>query len=130
MRIQTVTNQEAVLFPVSLSLSVSPEQADAGAALILTATAECPEDYDLSDDPVLFVDAAGREIGSAPLVALEENDFGAEITVIASVELGQYEYSAVLMPVDGDGVAQGGAHAQAPWSDQAPPPYINPWDKP
>ncbi len=66
-----MTSPEAVLFPVSLSLSISPEEADAGATLTLKAVAECPEEYDLSGDQISFHDAAGREIGSASLAALE-----------------------------------------------------------
>ena len=69
-----MTSQEAVLFNVSLSLSISPQEADAGAALTLAAVAKCPEHYDLSGDPVLFFDAAGHEVGRAPLVAFEGND--------------------------------------------------------
>ena len=42
-----MNGQEAVLFPVSLSLSISPQEVDAGAELTLKAVAECPEDYDL-----------------------------------------------------------------------------------
>src|SRR5438552_394516 len=93
-----MNGQEAVLFPVSLSLSILPEEADAGTALTLKAVAECPEQYDLSGDPVLFLDATGHEVGRAPLAALEGNDFGAEITVTAPIELGEYGYSIVLMP--------------------------------
>src|ERR1051326_1083448 len=59
----SMNGQEAVLFPVSLSLSISPQEVDAGAALTLKAVAECPEDYDLSGDQISFRDAAGREIG-------------------------------------------------------------------
>src|SRR5207237_10766981 len=44
----SMNGQEAVLFPVSLSLSISPQEADAGTALTLKAVAECPEQYDLS----------------------------------------------------------------------------------
>src|SRR3954466_14416045 len=72
----SMNGQEAVLFPVSLSLSISPQEVDAGAALTLKAVAECPEQYDLSSDPVLFFDAAGHEVGRAPLAALEGSDFG------------------------------------------------------
>ncbi len=54
-------SQEAVLFPVSLSLSISPQEADASAALTLEAVAKCPEDYDLSGDPVSFFDAAAMK---------------------------------------------------------------------
>ena len=79
-----MNGQEAVLFPVYLRLSISPQEADAGTALTLKAVAECPEQYDLSDDPVLFIDATGHEVGRAPLAALEGNDFGAEITVTRS----------------------------------------------
>src|SRR5215472_9517293 len=94
----SMNGQEAVLFPVSLSLSISPQEADAGTALTLNAVAECPEQYDLSGDPVLFLDATGHEVGRAPLAAREGNDFGAEITVTAPIELGEYGYSIVLMP--------------------------------
>jgi hypothetical protein len=104
-----MNGQEAVLFPVSLSLSISPQEADAGTALTLKAVAECPEQYDLSGDPVLFLDATGHEVGRAPLAALEGNDFGAEITVIAPIELREYGYSIVLMPAADDGVAHAGA---------------------
>jgi len=88
-----MNGQEAVLFPVSLSLSISPQEADAGTALTLKAVAECPEQYDLSGDPVLFLDATGHEVGRAPLAALEGDDFGAEITVTAPIELGEYGLS-------------------------------------
>ncbi|HTB41755.1 MAG TPA: hypothetical protein VK777_32020, partial [Reyranella sp.] len=91
-----MNGRESVLFPVSLSLSISPQEVDAGAELTLKAVAECPEDYDLSGDQISFHDAAGREIGSAPLAVLEEDGFGAEIIVTAPVELGEYGYSAVL----------------------------------
>ncbi len=109
----SMNGQEAVLFPVSLSLSISPQEADAGTALTLKAVAECPEQYDLSGDPVLFLDATGHEVGRAPLAALEGNDFGAEITVTAPIELGEYGYSIVLMPAADDGVAHAGAKAGA-----------------
>src|SRR6185436_12741510 len=66
-RSQTMTSQEAVLFNVSLSLSISPQETDAGATLTLKAVAECPEQYDVSGEPVLFLDATGHEVGSAPL---------------------------------------------------------------
>src|SRR3977135_4420452 len=94
----SMNGQEAVLFPVSLSLSISPQEADAGTALTLKAVAECPEQYDLSGDPVLFLDATGHEVGRAPLAVLEGNDFGAEITVTAPIELGEHRYSIALMP--------------------------------
>src|SRR5215467_7366765 len=77
----SMKGQEAVLFPVSLSLSISPREVDAGAELTLKAVAECSEDYDLSGDQISFHDAAGREIGSAPLAVVEEDGFGAEIIV-------------------------------------------------
>ena len=114
-----MNGQEAVLFPVSLSLSISPQEVDAGAELTLKAVAECPEEYDLSGDQISFHDAAGREIGSAPLAALEENGFGAEIIVTAPVELGEYGYSAVLMAAESDGVAHAGAKAEARCSVKA-----------
>src|SRR5712671_2486286 len=104
MRTQSMPSQEAVLFPVSLSLSISPQEAYAGAALTLKAVAECPQEYDLSGDQISFHDAAGREIGSAPLAVLEDG-FGAEIIVTAPVELGEYGYSAVLTAAESDGVA-------------------------
>src|SRR5947208_16955355 len=80
----SMNGQEAVLFPVSLSLSISPQEVDASAELTLKAVAECPED--LSGDQISFHDADGREIGSAPLAALEEDGFGAEIIVTAPAE--------------------------------------------
>ena len=104
-----MNGQEAVLFPVSLSLSISPQEVDAGAELTLKAVAECPEDYDLSGDQISFHDAAGREIGSAPLAVLEEDGFGAEIIVTAPVELGEYGYSAVLTAAESDGLAHAAA---------------------
>jgi hypothetical protein len=125
-----MTSQEAVLFNVSLSLSISPQEADAGAALTLAAVAKCPEHYDLSGDPVLFFDAAGHEVGRAPLVAFEGNDFGAEITITAPIELGEYGYSTVLMPADGDGVAHAGASAGARCRVKAHDVHINAWDIP
>jgi hypothetical protein len=125
-----MTSREAVLFRVSLRLSISPEEADAGAALTLTATAECPDDFDLSDDPVLFLDGAGHELGSAPLAALEENDFRAGITITAPIELGEYGYSAVLVPAEGDDVAHAGARAEARCSVKAHDVYVNVWDIP
>ena len=125
-----MTSQEAVLFNVSLSLSISPQEADAGAALTLAAVAKCPEHYDLSGDPVLFFDAAGHEVGRAPLVAFEGNDFGAEITITTPIELGEYGYSTVLMPADGDGVAHAGASAGARCRVKAHDAHINAWDIP
>jgi hypothetical protein len=121
---------EAVLFPVSLSLSISPEEVDAGAAVTLKAVAECPQEYDLSGDQISFHDAAGREIGSAPLAALEGNDFGAEITVTAPIELGEYGYSAVLIPAEGDGVAHAGARAEARCTVKPHDIHMNAWDIP
>jgi hypothetical protein len=125
-----MNGQEAVHFPVSLSLSVSPQEADAGAALTLKAVAECPEQYDLSGDPVLFLDATGHEVGRAPLAALEGNDFGAEITVTAPIEPGEHGYSTVLMPADGDGVAHAGAKAGACCMVKAHDVHLNAWDLP
>ncbi len=125
-----MNGQEAVIFPVSLSLSISPEEADAGTALTLKAVAECPEQYDLSGDPVLFLDATGHEVGKASLAAVEGNDFGAEITVTAPIELGEHGYSAVLMPADGDGVAHAGARAEARCTVKAHDVHINAWDIP
>ena len=125
-----MNGQEAVLFPVSLSLSISPQEADAGTALTLKAVAECPEQYDLSGDPVLFLDATGHEVGRAPLAALEGNDFGAEITVTAPIEPGEHGYSTVLMPADGDGVAHAGASAGARCRVKAHDVHINAWDIP
>ena len=125
-----MNGQEAVLFPVSLSLSISPQEADAGTALTLKAVAECPEQYDLSGDPVLFLDATGHEVGRAPLAALEGNDFGAEITVTAPVELGEYGYSTVLMAAASDGVAHAGAKAGARCSVKAHDVHLNAWDVP
>ena len=125
-----MTSQEAVLFNVSLSLSISPQEADAGAALTLAAVAKCPEHYDLSGDPVLFFDAAGHVVGRAPLVAFEGNDFGAEITITAPIELGEYGYSTVLMPADGDGVAHAGASAGTRCRVKAHDVHINAWDIP
>src|ERR1700760_3832227 len=103
-----MNGQEAVLFPVSLSLSISPQEPDAGTPLTLKAVAECPEQYDLSGDPVLFLDATGHEVGGAPLAARGGSDFGAEITIPAPIECGEYGYSIVLMPADADGVAHAG----------------------
>ena len=125
-----MNGQEAVLFPVSLSLSISPQEVDAGAELTLKAVAECPEDYDLSGDQISFHDAAGREIGSAPLAVLEEDGFGAEIIVTAPVELGEYGYSAVLTAAESDGVAHAGARAEARCSVKAHDAYLNAWDVP
>ena len=125
-----MNGQESVLFPVSLSLSISPQQVDAGAELTLRAVAECPEDYDLSGDQISFHDAAGREIGSAPLAVLEEDGFGAEIIVTAPVELGEYGYSAVLTAAESDGVAHAGARAEARCSVKAHDAYLNAWDVP
>ena len=125
-----MNGQEAVLFPVSLSLSISPQEADAGTALTLKAVAECPEQYDLSGDPVLFLDATGHEVGRAPLVALEGNDFGAEITVTAPIELGEYGYSIVLMPAADDDVAHAGAKAGARCTVKAHDVHLNAWDLP
>src|ERR1051326_1721107 len=126
----SMNGQEAVLFPVSLSLSISPQEVDAGAALTLKAVAECPEQYDLSGDPVLFFDAAGHEVGRAPLAALEGSDFGAEITITAPIELGEYGYGTRLMPADGDGVAHAGARAEARCIVKAHDVYLNAWDIP
>jgi len=123
-----MNGQEAVLFPVSLSLSISPQEADAGAALTLKAVAECPEQYDLSGDPVLFLDATGHEVGKAPLAALEGNDFGAEITVTAPIEPGEHGYSTVLMPAEGDGVAHARASADARCRVKPHDVHINAWD--
>src|SRR5262245_25683920 len=125
-----MNGQEAVLFPVSLSLSISPQEVDAGAELTLRAVAECPEDYDISGDQISFHDAAGREIGSAPLAVLEEDGFGAEIIVTAPVELGEYGYSAVLTAAESDGVAHAGARAEARCSVKAHDAYLNAWDVP
>jgi hypothetical protein len=125
-----MTSREAVLFPVSLSLSISPQPVDAGAALTLKAVAECPEEYDLSGDPVLFLDATGHEVGSAPLAALEGNDFGAEIAITAPIEPGEHGYSAVLMPAEGDGVAHAGAKAGARCTVKAHDVHLNAWDIP
>src|SRR5262245_35938174 len=125
-----MNGQEAVLFPVSLSLSISPEEVDAGAALTLKAVAECPEQYDLSGDPVLFLDAAGREVGRAPLAALEGSDFGAEITITAPIELGEYGYGTRMMPADGDGFAHAGARAEARCTVKAHDVHLNAWDVP
>jgi len=125
-----MNGQKAVLFPVSPSLSISPQEADAGALLTLKAVAECPEEYDLSGDQISFHDAAGREIGSAPLAALEGNDFGAEIAVTAPIELGEYGYSTVLMPAEGDGFAHAGASAEARCRVKAHDTYLNAWDIP
>lgn len=125
-----MTSQEAVLFNISLSLSILPQEADAGATLTLKAVAECPEQYDLSGDSVLFVDATGHEIGSAPLAALEGNDFGAEITVTAPIELGEYGYGSVLMPAEGDGVAHAGAKAGVRCTVKAHDVHLNAWDIP
>jgi hypothetical protein len=125
-----MNDQETILFPVSLSLSISPQEADAGTALTLKAVAECPEQYDLSGDPVLFLDATGHEVGKASLAALEGNDFGAEITVTAPIELGEHGYSTVLMPADGDGVAHVGARAEARCRAKAHDVHINAWDIP
>src|SRR5258705_12317940 len=108
-----MNGQEAVLFPVSLSLSISPQEVDAGAELTLKAVAECPEDYDLSGDQISFHDAAGREIGSVPLPGLEEDGFGAEIIGTAPGELGEYRYSAVPTAAESDGVPHAGARADA-----------------
>src|SRR5437588_11253912 len=73
----SMNGQKAVLFPVSLSLSIWPQEVDAGAELTLKAVAECPEYYDLSGDQISLHDAVGREIGSASLALLEDG-FGAE----------------------------------------------------
>src|SRR4030088_3178285 len=83
----SMNGQEAVLFPVSLSLSISPQEVDAGAELTLKAVAECPEDYDLSGDQISFHDAAGREIGSAPLGVLDDG-FGAQLFLARPVAVG------------------------------------------
>ena len=120
----------SVLFPVSLTLSISPQEVDAGAEQTLKAVAECPEDYDLSGDQISFHDAAGREIGSAPLAVLEQDGFAAEIIVTAPVELGEYGYSAVLTAVESDGVAHAGARAEARCSVKAHDAYLNAWDVP
>src|SRR3979490_1769987 len=68
----SMNGQEALLFPVSLTLSISPQEVDAGAELTLKAVAEYPEDYGVSGDPMSVHDAGGREIGSAPLAVLED----------------------------------------------------------
>jgi hypothetical protein len=125
-----MNGQETVLFPVSLSLSISPEVADAGTALTLKAVVECPEEYDLSGDPVLFLDATGGEVGSAPLAALEGNRFGAEIAITAPIELGEHAYSVVLTPAADDGVAHAGAKAGASCTVKAHDPHLNVWDIP
>jgi hypothetical protein len=125
-----MTSPEAILLPVSLSLSISPRAVDAGAALTLSAVAKCPEDYDLSGDPVLFLDATGHEVGSAPLAALEGNDFGAEIAVTAPIEPGEHGYSVVLTPAKGDGVAHAGAKAGARCTVKAHDVHLNAWDIP
>ena len=122
--------QEAVVFPVSLSLSISPQDVDAGAELTLKAVAECPEEFDLSDEQISFHDATGREIGSAPLAALEGKDFGAEITVTAPIELGEYGYGAVLTPAEGEGVAHAEAKAEAHCTVKAHDAYLNVWNIP
>src|SRR6516162_5368671 len=124
----SMNGQESVLFP--LSLSISPQEVDAGAELTLKAVAECPEDYDLSGDQISFHDAAGREIGSAPLAVLEEDGFGAEIIVTPPVELGEYGYSAVLTAAESDGVAHAGARAEARCRARAHDAYLNAWDVP
>lgn len=123
-------SQEAVLLPVSLSLSISPRDVDAGSKLTLEAVAECPEDYDLSGDPISFHDAAGREMGSAPLTALDGNRFGAEITLTAPTQLGDHRYSAVLVPAEGEGFAHAGARAEAICSVKAHGAHLNVWDIP
>jgi hypothetical protein len=123
-------SQETVLFPVSLSLSISPEDVDAGASLTLKAVAECSEEYDLSGDRISFHDAAGREIGSAPLAALEENGFGAEIVLTAPIELGEYGYSAVLAPATAEGVAHAGARAEARCIVKPHDAHLNIWGIP
>ena len=125
-----MSGQETVRFPVSLSLSISPQEVDAGAALTLSAVAKCPEDYDLSGDPVLFFDATGHEVGKASLAALEGNDFGAEITVTAPIELGEHGYSTVLAPAADDGVAHSGANAGARCTVKAHDVHLNAWDIP
>jgi hypothetical protein len=125
-----MNGQEAVLFPVSLSLSISPQDVDAGSLLTLSAKVQCPEEYDLSGDPISFHDATGREIRSAPLTALEGSEFVAEITVTAPIELGEYRYSAVLKPADGDGVGHAGAAAEAHCSVKAHDAHLNVWDVP
>src|SRR5262249_17979117 len=129
-RSQTMTSQEAVLFNVSLSLSISPQEADAGAALTLAAVAKCPEHYDLSGDPVLFFDAAGHEWGRAPPGAEGEKFCGGDTPTPAAIELGEYGYSTVLMPADGDGVAHAGASAGARCRVKAHDVHINAWDIP
>lgn len=130
MKTPAKTSSEPVLFPVSLNLSISPEQVDAGASLTLKAVAECPEEYDLSDELVSFHDAAGRQIGTAPLAALEESGFGAEITLTAPTELGEFGYSAVLTPAEGEGVAHAEAKAEARCTVKAHDAYLNVWDIP
>jgi hypothetical protein len=97
---------------------------------MLTAIAECPEQYDLSDDTVVFRDAAGQELGRAPLTARDGNQFGAEITVTAPIQLGDYRYSSELKPADGDGVAHAGANAEARCTVKAHDVYLNAWDIP
>src|SRR5947208_15682856 len=77
----SMNGQEAVLFPVSLSLSISPQEADAGAALTLKAVADCPEQYDLSGDPVWFLYAPSHDVGIAPLSAFGVYDFCAAMIV-------------------------------------------------
>src|SRR5258705_7237835 len=114
-----MNGQEAVLFPVSLSLSISPQEVDAGAELTLKAVAECPEDYDLSGDQISFHDAAGREIGRAPPAALQEDRFGAEIIVTPPVELGEYGDRAGLAAAESDRGAHSGGRAEARCSGKA-----------
>src|SRR5258705_7093582 len=106
-----MNGQEAVLFPVSLSLSISPQEVDAGAELTLKAVAECPEDYDLSGDQISFHDSAGREIGSAP-PPVPEHGLGPELIVTAPVVLGAYGYSAVLSAAESGVVLHSGARAR------------------
>lgn len=129
MNTQAKSRVEVVLFPVSLDLSISPEQVDAGASLTLKAVAACPEEYDLSDEQVSFHDAAGHEIGTAPLAALE-NGYGTEITLAAPTELGEYGYAAVLMSAEGAGVAHLEARAEARCTVKAHDAHLNVWDIP
>ncbi len=125
-----MSSRETVLFPVSLSLSISPQDVDAGAALTLAAVVKCPEQYDLSGDPVLFFDAAGHEVGKASLAALEGNEFGAQITVTAPVELGEHGYSTVLAPAADSDVGHSGANAGARCTVKAHDVHLNAWDIP
>lgn len=125
-----MSGQDVVLFPVTLSLSISPQEADAGAGVTLHAVVGCPEEYDLSGDEISFRDTAGREIGSAALTAREGNDFGAEITVAAPTVLGEHTYEAALIPASADGFGHAGATAEARCSVKAHDAYLNVWDIP